>query len=90
MFVEYCESTGLDRFLAVADAIEERFPVAVSGNDEAAVDPPRPGAFEVVFRGVTLFSKLEKQRMPEEEEILEGVHGILDGGGTTGAVHNAS
>jgi len=89
VFVEYCASTGLDRFLAIADAIEERFPLVVSGNDEAVVDAPRPGAFEVSFRGVVLFSKLEQNRMPEDEEVLDGVGGLLDGG-TTGAAFSPS
>uniref|UniRef100_A0A383WGF9 Uncharacterized protein n=1 Tax=Tetradesmus obliquus TaxID=3088 RepID=A0A383WGF9_TETOB len=69
--VEYDEEE-VDRFIALADAIEAAFPnVVVEGNPEG---PGRPGSFEV--KGAAnqlLFSRLDSGAWPQHAALLEAL-----------------
>lgn len=61
-----------NRFIALADAIEEAFPnIVVEGNPSG---PGRPGAFEVTgANGALLFSKLSSGGWPQAEVVVDAV-----------------
>lgn len=63
----------MDRFIEFADAIEDIFPeLMVDGNPEGTM--PKTGAFEVSLEnGEILFSKLQEERFPSEDEVLEAI-----------------
>lgn len=44
---------------------------------DITLKPSDGGRFEVVVNGKTLFSKLESDRFPEEDEVLELVAGEI-------------
>lgn len=69
--VEYDEEE-VDRFIALADAIEAAFPnVVVEGNPEG---PGRPGAFEVkAAAGQLLFSRLGSGGWPQHQAVVEAL-----------------
>lgn len=71
--VEYDEEE-VDRFIALADAIEAAFPnVVVEGNPSG---PGRPGAFEVTLPdGAVLFSKLSSGGWPEAGSVVDAIGG---------------
>eukprot|EP00899_Mesostigma_viride_P026632 jgi/Mesvir1/7153/Mv02513-RA.1 len=76
--VEYCEQNKgyVDRYIAVAEAIEADFPNAVvEGNPDGVT--PRVDAFEVTAGGHLLFSKLKEKRLPEPAEVLARYKNIL-------------
>ncbi|KAK3251385.1 hypothetical protein CYMTET_39273 [Cymbomonas tetramitiformis] len=72
IIIEYDEAE-VDRFIEFADAIEDIFPeLMVDGNPEGTV--PKKGAFEVSLEnGQILFSKLQEDRFPSEDEVLEAI-----------------
>lgn len=64
----------VDRFIKLADAIEEEFPeLVVEGNPDS---DGRPGSFEVVTDdGRTLFSRFASSRFPNTQELLTKLRG---------------
>jgi selT/selW/selH-like putative selenoprotein len=71
------DPSEVDRFIALADEIEDAFPdLIVEGNPEA---DGRPGSFEVVTDdGRPLFSRLECARWPNTSELLLKIGGALE------------
>ncbi|WIA38941.1 hypothetical protein OEZ86_005094 [Tetradesmus obliquus] len=69
--VEYDEEE-VDRFIALADAIEAAFPnVVVEGNPEG---PGRPGSFEVKgSANQLLFSRLDSGAWPQHAALVEAL-----------------
>lgn len=63
------DPTEVDRFIALADEIEEEFPeLVVEGNVD---QDGRPGSFEVVTEdGLELFSRMETSRFPIAMELI--------------------
>ncbi|CAI7861194.1 unnamed protein product, partial [Closterium sp. NIES-54] len=77
--VEYDDddTDARDRFIAVADYLEERFPaIMVTGNPEGS--QARPGSFEVSFGHSLLFSRLQLERLPSPEELEGPLEPLLD------------
>ncbi len=71
ILVEY-DPADVDRFIALADAIEEAFPdLLVEGNPE---EDGRPGAFEVSTQeGTPLFSRLASHCYPDPEGLVRAI-----------------
>ncbi|KAL6759837.1 hypothetical protein V8C86DRAFT_1786597, partial [Haematococcus lacustris] len=69
--IEY-DPADVDRFIAVADLLEDTFPaIVVEGNEEGAEG--RQGSFEVRSEGQLVFSRLSELRLPDPDLILERV-----------------
>ncbi len=69
--MEY-DPADVDRFIALADAIEDAFPdLVVEGNLE---EEGRPGSFEVATEdGAPLFSRLASHCYPEPEGLVRAI-----------------
>lgn len=67
MVIEY-DPAEVDRFIEVADAVEDSFPgVMVEGVEVEG----RPGAFDVALEdGTTVFSASPQQELPSSDELL--------------------
>ena len=67
---------GVDRFIQLADVLEDAFPSVMVEEAEGAV--AREGAFEMTHEdGTVLFSKLDAGRAPEALEVLEALEAKL-------------
>lgn len=80
--MEY-DPADVDRFIELADAIEEAFPdLQVEGNPEAE---GRPGAFEVALEeGTPLFSRLATGVYPDVAGLVRAIAESYAGRGRGG------
>lgn len=74
VIIEY-DPDETDRFIAIADAVEDVYPeIMVDGNPDEILEP-RPGSFEVTLEdGTVLFSKLkDASNFPTDSDVIAAV-----------------